>query len=226
MRRIFPLVISFFALCLSAGAQEILTADKFLESVGQKYAAIKDYQAKVSIVSGKASMKGVLIHKAPNLLRIDFSQPEEQAIVFNGDTLTVYLPEYRAVLSQGVQSGGSSSGAALASAKGLSMLRRNYVAAYAVGPAPVPLAEGSTEMVVKLLLSRRSLSEGFRELTLSVSPDTLLIRRIEGRTIADDSVVIDFSDIVLDQGIPEARFAYDAPASANLYNNFLFKDTN
>jgi hypothetical protein len=46
-----------------------------------------------------------------------------------------------------------------------------------------------------------------------------------GRTIADESLAFDFTEIKLDQGIPEARFAYDSPASANLYNNFLFKDT-
>jgi outer membrane lipoprotein-sorting protein len=226
LRRIIPLALSLLLVSLAAGAQEILTADRFLESVGKKYAEIKDYQAKVSIVSGKADMKGVLIHKAPALLRIDFSVPEEQVIVFNGDSLTVYLPEYRAVLSQDVQSGGSSSSANLASARGLSIMRRNYVAGFAVGPAPVPLSEGSSELVVKLSLSRRSLSEGFRELTVSVVPDTLLIRRIEGKTIADETVIIEFSDIILDQGIPEARFVYDSPASANLYNNFLFKDTN
>jgi outer membrane lipoprotein-sorting protein len=218
-----------FAFCffiLGLPAQEILTADRFLASVAERYATITDYQAKVTIVSAKTSMKGVLIHKSPSLLRIDFSQPEEQVIVFNGDSLTVYLPEYRAVLSQNVESSGKTSGAALASSRGLSILRRNYGVGYEVGPAPVPLSEGSSELVVKLVLTRRSLSEGFREIRLAVSPSTMLIRKIDGRTIADEQVILEFSDIVLDQGIPEARFAYDSPASANLYNNFLFKDTN
>jgi outer membrane lipoprotein-sorting protein len=94
-----------------------------------------------------------------------------------------------------------------------------------IGPGPVPLDEGSAESVVKLILTRRSVSEGFRELKLSVAPGTLLVRRIEGRTIADEQVTLNFTDIVLDQGIPEARFVYDSPASANRYNNFLFKET-
>jgi outer membrane lipoprotein-sorting protein len=89
----------------------------------------------------------------------------------------------------------------------------------------VPLETGSSERVVKLRLSRRSIAEGFREIIISVDPVTRLIRRIEGRTIAEVQVQFDFSQIAINQGIPERRFLYDSPASANLYNNFLFRDT-
>jgi len=88
----------------------------------------------------------------------------------------------------------------------------------------VPLEANSRENVVKLRLTRRSVSEGFREIILSINPDTKLIRRIEGRTISDTEVRFDFLNIRLNQGIPEMRFIYDSPASANLYNNFLFKE--
>jgi outer membrane lipoprotein-sorting protein len=79
--------------------------------------------------------------------------------------------------------------------------------------------------VVKLRLTRRSVVEGFREIVLSIDPETLLIRRIEGRTIADALVRFDFSNIKTNLGIPEGRFIYDSPASANVYNNFMFKET-
>lgn len=225
MKRFIICYSLFIFLAVPAFAQEIPTADKYLEVVGQRYAAIKDYQAKVTIESAKTVMRGTLIHKTPNLLRIDFTSPEEQVIAYNGETLTVYLPEYRAVLSQSAASGSKAPGASLASAQGLTVMRRNYAAAFTVGPDPVPLEEGSAETVVQLTLSRRSLSEGFRDIRLSIDPKASLIRRIEGVTIAGETVRIDFTEIVLNQGIPEARFAYDSPASANLYNNFLFKQT-
>jgi outer membrane lipoprotein-sorting protein len=78
--------------------------------------------------------------------------------------------------------------------------------------------------VVKLRLTRRSISEGFREIILHINPDTKLIRRIEGRTIAEGLVQFDFTNVKVNQGIPEQRFIYDSPASANVYNNFLFRD--
>jgi outer membrane lipoprotein-sorting protein len=113
----------------------------------------------------------------------------------------------------------------MASAQGLQLLRRGYVPSFLSGPVPVPLDDRSRETVVKLRLTRRLASEGFSEIILSVNPETHLIRRIEGRTIADVLVRFDFSNIRTNLGIPEQRFIYDSPASANLYNNFLFRDS-
>jgi outer membrane lipoprotein-sorting protein len=104
-------------------------------------------------------------------------------------------------------------------------MRRGYVPAFVTGPAPTPLEDRSREMVVKLRLTRRLGSEGFREIILSINPETRLIRRMEGRTIAETQVRFDFTNIRTNLGIPEQRFIYDSPASANLYNNFLFRES-
>jgi hypothetical protein len=45
---------------------------------------------------------------------------------------------------------------------------------------------------------------------------------MEGTTLAGDLIMYDFTGIKLDQGVPDTRFIYDSPASANMYNNFLF----
>ncbi|MDR3334473.1 MAG: outer-membrane lipoprotein carrier protein LolA [Treponema sp.] len=205
--------------------QEIITAERYLATVSERYTGMKDYEARIIIRSGSTDMSGTVSHLAPSFLRIDFTSPAEQVILFNGEQLTVYLPEYRAVLNQSITANRRTSGASLATGQGLTMLRRNYVPAFITGPEPQPLDSGSSEQVVKLRLSRRSISEGFREITLSITPDTKLIRRIEGKTIAEGQVRFDFLNIKINQGIPEQRFIYDSPASANMYNNFLFRDT-
>jgi outer membrane lipoprotein-sorting protein len=207
-------------------AQEIVTAERYLESVSEFYSGIRDYEAKVAIRADSSDMRGNLSFLSPSFLRIDFTEPAEQVIVFNGELLTVYLPRQRAVLSQNITPSRrpAASGASLASAQGLILLRRNYIPSFVSGPSPVPLEEGSTEQVVKLRLTRRSISEGFREIILSVNPDSLLIRRIEGRTITEGRLRFDFLEVKTNQGIPEGRFIYDSPASANLYNNFLFRN--
>jgi outer membrane lipoprotein-sorting protein len=221
---LFALVFCLFPL----QSQEIITAERYLGMVSERYGNIRDYEANIIIRSGKSEMFGSVSHLVPSFLRIDFSTPAEQVIVFNGEQLTIYIPEYRAVLNQAITANrrpSASQGASLATAQGLSLLRRNYVPAFVTGPDPLPLNEGSRELVVKLRLTRRSISEGFREIILNIDPETYLIRRIEGRTIADTLVSFDFSNIRTNQGIPEQRFIYDSPASANLYNNFLFRDT-
>ena len=223
------LFLIFLGFTLLPGfSQEIITADRYLETVAEGYGGIRDYEARVLIRSDTADMMGNLSFLNPNFLRIDFTDPPEQVLVFNGDFLTVYLPRYRAVLSQSVtpiRRSTSAAGASMASAQGLQLLRRGYIPTFVTGPEPVDLDERSREQVIKLRLTRRLISEGFREIILSVDVESKLIRRIEGRTIADALVRFDFYDIKTNLGIPEQRFIYDSPASANLYNNFLFRDS-
>jgi outer membrane lipoprotein-sorting protein len=208
-------------------SQEIITAVKYLEMVSETYGAIRDYEANIVIRSGSSDMTGKVSHLTPSFLLIEFSTPSDQVIVFNGELLTIYLPEFRAVLNQNINQSRRStvSGAGLASAQGLSMLRRNYVPSFVTGPNPELLDASSRERVVKLRLTRASVSEGFREIILSIDPDTKLIRRIEGQTITGGTVRFDFTNVKINQNIPEQRFIYDSPASANMYNNFLFKDS-
>ena len=225
--RLFILIFSSVTV-FSALSQEIVTADKYLESVSERYGAVRDYEARVIIRSDTSDMSGNLSFLDPYFLRIDFTEPAEQVLVFNGEILTVYIPRLRAVLNQSVtpvRRSSSAAGASMASAQGLQLLRRGYVPAFVTGPDPVPLDDRNRDMVVKLRLTRRLASEGFREIILNIDPETLLIRRIEGRTIADALVRFDFTSIRTNIGIPEQRFIYDSPASANMYNNFLFRDS-
>ena len=199
-----------------------MTAGRYLDQVSERYSGIRTYTARINIVSGGTSMAGTVYAMMPNFLRIEFSYPAEQVILYDGESLMIFLPGERAILNQGV---GGQSGANIATARGLNLLKRNYVPAFVVGPAPVPLEPGSSEMVVKLRLARRSLGEGFTEIIMDISPDTQLIRRISGRTITDTTVRFDFSGVSLNTGIPERLFIFESPPSSNMYNNFMLRGT-
>jgi outer membrane lipoprotein-sorting protein len=227
MKQWFFMLILPILLVIPGYSQEIITADAYLKAVSERYGSIKDYEAHIVIRSGSSEMVGNVSFLSPSFLRIDFTKPSDQVIVFNGELLTVYLPEYRAVLNQSITPSRrpSATGASMASAQGLALLTRNYVSSFITGPNPVALDANSSEQVIKLRLIRRNTSENFREIILSINPANKTIRRIEGRTVADTLVQFDFTNIRTNQGIPEMRFSYDSPASANMYNNFLFKDT-
>lgn len=207
--------------------QEIMTASDYFKSISEYYGTINDYEADVNFLLGKEEMKGVVSFKKPNLLRISFSDPKDQVYIFSGDTLTIYLSTLDAAMVQVIEKNEDStaSGANLATPQGLYLMSRYYYVSYETGQTPVPYEEGSDEMVVKLILSRRNVSEGFKQIKLSISADTKLIRCVEAIRATNDEVLkIEFESYTLNKGIPAERFIYDYPSSANSYYNFLFSE--
>ena len=216
------LALLLLLLCSHAlPAQEMLTAESFFDEVSERYGKLQDYTARISITKGQEVMKGRLSYKTPNMLRIDFTDPAEQVLVTDGEELTVYIPRYEVILLQKLKRRSQAALANLVSAQGLTLLKKSYSVAYLVGQDYVPLDEGSREMVKKLRLSSRSTSEGFRQVVLAVGRNGM-IRRITGVTLNYEEFVMDLTDVVVNQNIPDTRFKYDAPAYANVYQNFLF----
>ena len=221
---------AFAAAILSAGVfaqgpETIITANEYFKSVSEEYGKIKDYQANANITIDKEDMKAKITYLQPDKVRFDFSKPEEQVIVFNGETLTIYLPEHQAVLTQNANaedSDAKGNAANLATSEGLTLMRRYYTVSYETSQEAVPLDEGSDEKVVRLVLWRRTTSEAFRYIKLSITPKTKLIRRIEAVTPSDITYKIDFSDYEINQGLTAQRFSYDIPSAANSYDNFMF----
>ena len=220
MKKIFIPLLMLFS--VSVFAQSITTASAYFKTISEYYSTIKDYEVNFEIKVDKQETAGRLSFKAPDLLRLDYTNPQEQVICFNGDTLTVYLPEKDAILQQNITS--ETGAGALTTPQGLSLLSRYYTVAYETGQAAESLEDGSDEMVIKFILTRKSASEAFRYINIAVSEKTNLIRRIEAVTPKGEVIMFDFYDYVLNQDITDQRFIYDAPSSANNYNNFLFSE--
>jgi outer membrane lipoprotein-sorting protein len=223
MKKIYSFIISMFLVMgTSVFAQNITTASAYFKSVSEYYGTLKDYEVDFEIKMDKQETAGVLSFKAPDLLRMDYTNPKEQVIVFNGELLTVYLPNSSAVLQQQVQDNGSA--VSLSTPQGLALLSRYYTVAYETGQNAEPLEEGSDEMVIKFILSRKSTAEAFRYIKIAVTASSNLIRRIEAVTPKGEEFIFNFYDYKLNQGITDQRFIYDAPPSANNINNFLFSE--
>ena len=226
MKKTIAFAAVIFGFYITAFCQSITTASVFFAGMSEQYGALSDYTANLTVSTGSKgqTMEATVYFKRPNRLRIDFTKPNEQVILFTGDTLTIYVPSYRMVLNQTIEKDSSAGTANLATPQGLSLLRRSYTIAYETGADPQPLEEGSAEQVVVLALNRRSASETFRNLRLLVSPETKLIRRIEAWPISGSKITFDFSAYRLNTGIPDSRFLYDIPPNADMLNNFLFEE--
>ena len=211
-----------FPVLFSVAQERIVTANEYLNFVSAQYGSIEDYEAKVTITKGKEKMSGIIYYKTPSLLRINFDNPKEQVLVVDKEKLVIYIPKYRVIMQQKLKKKGGVSGAGMASREGLRILKRNYIVSYLESPDFVPLDEGSTEMVKKLKFVWRTADEGFRQLVMSVGEDNL-IRRMVCVTADYTEMQFDFTDIKTNEGIPDTRFEYDSPASANVFENFLFE---
>jgi len=218
-----PLAV-FVLLCLVAPAfsQDIVTAASFFNAVSERYGAVNDYTARVSIVQGKTSMDGTLFYKNPNRLNITFGNPANQVINSDGKTLTVYLPRYAVAFSQELADRSEAAIAAMASKQGLNLLKSSYSISYVTNPDPTALDETTPEKVTKLKLVWRSGNQAFRNLEIAIGSNGF-IRRIVGLTAAQQTVQFDFTNIKTNVGVPDSRFEYDSPPTANRINNFLFE---
>lgn len=202
-------------------AQQILTAGEFFDAVAANYASIEDYIADVVWRDEGGTMRGELTYKRPDMVRIDFEVPEDQVFVSNGEVLQIYIPAYYVILEQELREGVASVPGGQITGEGLALMRRNYDIAYLEGPEPVPLQEGSDVFVTQLRLDRKQVTEGFRELVLSVD-DSGFIRRIDGTKIDWEEVQMELSNIRINQRISDQVFEYDGDPSASKNENFLY----
>lgn len=232
MYRKTVMLVALFVLAIGSGvsAQEqqvdlLLPAAQFFDRMAEEYGRIQDYVAEVTINSEGREMRGTLYYAEPDKIRIDFREPEGQILVSDGEMLKIHIPQFNVTLQQELRGrqtvGGTEGMAGLASERGLNLLRRNYSIAYQQSPAPVPLDENSSEMVVNLRLNWRSPNEGYRQLVLSVD-ENYRIRRIVGVTANYREIEFDFRNVRVNDNIPASRFDYEPPSSANRYHNFLF----
>ncbi len=222
MKKITAIFLLLFigTFCFS---QNITTAAAFFSSVSDTYAQIFDYTVDMDITTGSSTNSATAMFKRPDMLRVDFKSPLEQCIVFSGNTLLIYLPEYRTILRHEIEQS-SAGGTSLATPQGLSLMKRSYTIQYETSASPVQIEEIPSEPVVVLIMNRKNAAETFKTLRVMISPQSKLIRRIEAIPISGKKVIFDFYNYKLNMGIGSKNFIFDAPPTAKVLDNFLFLD--
>ncbi len=219
MEKKFILCLALLSLIAVSSFAQIQSATTFFNSISDFYEKLRTYEVNVSVSMPERNMNGKVSFARPQMLRIDFTTPKGQVVLFDGNELIIYLPSQETILQQNVTSKDDQ-----VSARGLTLLRRYYSVAFEHGPEAVPLDEGSSLKVVNLILTRRSATEAFTTIKLSVDPNSKLIRRAIATTPQGKVYTFTFSNWVLNPEMTEQRFLYDQSSSANSYNNFLFQE--
>lgn len=202
--------------------QETLIAPEFFDRVAANYGGLRDYIADLTITDDIGTMSATVYYKDPNKILVEFTNPSEQVIVSDGETIRVYIPDSNVVHEQSLA--GRAGAPGVITDEGLTLMRRDYDIRYLEGPEPVPLDEDDPTPVTKLLLERTGSGAGFRELILSID-ENFFIRRQEGTRVDWAEVTFDFTNVRVNQALPDGRFDYDPPPSASSNENFLFGDS-
>lgn len=216
--------MSSFLYSAAVAQDNILTASEFLDSVSAGFGEITDYEATITITQDETVEYGTIYYKKPHLLRINFEEPAEQVFCKNDEKLLIYIPQYQVILQQEFPRRSSNTLAAMATSQGLNILRNNYKVAYLIGPETTLLEEGAEERVIKLKFTWRDIKEGFKEIIVSFSTKGFIRRMVGTQAITNKEVQFDYTNIILNQGIPDERFEYEPPPYANVYDNFLSEE--
>lgn len=203
----------------SLPAQE--TALSYFDSVSERYRTISDYSADVVIERGDTVQSAKVRYKQPNKLRLDFTSPRGMVITVDRRLLQVWIPEYKSLFTQSLSQSSQAQLANVSSSNGLELIRKYYTLSYDPGPELVSLEPNSDTKVVKLKAEWKSSTQGFKRLDLSIDSERL-IRKVVGITTTNDEITFSFSNLSLNQGIPDSRFQFNAPQTGNTVENFLF----
>ncbi len=202
------------------------TAGDFFETISNKYTEITAYTATFKFTSGVRAnivQEGTMSYMSPNLLRLDYTSPENQVLCVNSRTLSLYVPAHGTLFEQEINS--EDEAVALETSgltpQGLALFITNYSISYVNGPELEVLDEENPEEVYKLKLNPRKFSEPFEQIIMSITSD-FYIRRLESTTRTEELLVLDIVDIDLNAKIEPTYFDYEAPATATTLREFLF----
>jgi outer membrane lipoprotein-sorting protein len=224
--------VLFFIIIAPVSAQQIETASQFLQRLSDEYAGFEDYMADIVFTTEDERMEGTLYHRRPNLLNIEFTRPDEQFIITDGEYLRVHVPSLNTTLSQRLRTATDAPGG-IATAEGLALLRRNFAVAFQSSPNLVGVNStgnfiepvGPDTRVINLRFDTSTPDEGYRQLIVSVDAD-YRIRRIVGTTVDLNRVQFDFTNVRVNQGLPDSRFEYVSPPASSTFEDFLFDSSN
>jgi outer membrane lipoprotein-sorting protein len=186
-----------------------ITADELLARVSARYKTFKDFRADVVVTTSSpfmgetSSSAGVLYAGQPNRVRVEFSSPTEQTVVFDGKYMYVYAPGATQVLRYA--SPGISYLANLPLA--LDNLSSDY---------DVELAAETGGRAYELHLSAQTRATPFPEIRLWIDRERLVALRSDFYDAAGNRTSYHFSGYKFNLGLPASTFTFQLPPGAEI----------
>ncbi|MBN2322710.1 MAG: outer membrane lipoprotein carrier protein LolA [Spirochaetes bacterium] len=222
MKRILFIVALLPLLSLPLFAQEgvdiqIVSINDIKDRMSEKSTAIEDYTAQFIWVNGDVRYTGKIKYKKPDMLLLEFVEPEGQKIVANERVLFIYIPYLKVVCQQSLGEDTESSILSTASESGLSKLFEEYSFSFYDTSEPQPF--GNTSAYHLKLVQKRP-KVGFKQMDMWVSENGLIL---QSSSVSPNGVTVSlsFSEIQLNVELPDYIFEFEVPADAQIIRNII-----
>jgi len=148
--------------------------------------------------------KGAVSFRKPGRMRWEFTDPDKETIVSDGETLFSYDPDLNQVLETPLKQALKSS-SATSFLLGIGNINHEFKAAFASPPTPTGL--------IDLNLDART---GGYKIEVGLDPATYNLMTLTLTDQLGDVTKIDFTDVHDNVELPESTFAFTAPPGADI----------
>jgi outer membrane lipoprotein carrier protein len=192
-----------------AGAPVSKDLKQVLDRLQRHYRDTNSFTAKfneeiATVGAPKRQRQGTVSFRKPGRMRWEFSDPEKQTIVSDGETLYSYDPDLNQVLETPLKHALKSS-SATSFLLGIGNINRDFKAAFANPPTPTGL--------VDLILDAKT---GGYKIEIGLDPATYNLITLTLTDQLGDVTKIAFSDVRDNIELPDSNFAFNVPAGADV----------
>jgi outer membrane lipoprotein carrier protein len=151
----------------------------------------------------------------PGMMRWDYTKPERQTIIANGETLWIYLPEDRQAIRERVnQSLGTRTPALFLAGQA----RLTELFTVTGGPTQAPSEEG----VLQLQLTPKAGALPYTQVQLGVDPRSYLVKLVQLVDPLGNITTMWFSDIDTERAVEPTVFQFQVPPGVEVISPPVF----
>jgi outer membrane lipoprotein carrier protein len=213
-----PLVVILLLVAVAPGQSETMAPagapvskdlKQVLDRLQRHYRDTNSFTAKfneeiATVGAPKRQRQGTVSFRKPGRMRWEFSDPEKQTIVSDGEMLYSYDPDLNQVVETPLKHALKSS-SATSFLLGIGNINRDFKAAFANPPTPTGL--------VDLILDAKT---GGYKIEIGLDPSTYNLMTLTLTDQLGDVTKIAFSDVRDNVELPDSDFAFNAPAGADV----------
>ncbi len=186
-----------------------ISADELLARVTKRYKALDDFRADVVVktsspyLSETSSSAGALYARQPNLVRVEFREPVQQTVVFDGEYMYVYAAGGTQVLRF--------AGPGLSYMADLPQTLDNLSTDY-----DVELAAETGGRTYELHLDAKREPAPFPEIRMWIDRELLVAVRADYYDAARNCTSYRFSAYEFNPGLPASLFSFEVPPGVEI----------